>query len=143
MCLFEILLTLKKLQSHPKAEEGVSIGHFEERKDANLQTPTYIDIHHCLCSKAIPEHRPRQRAASTKSTPAHGNHHEGIGGPKRTPSKKKLDRLARYGRRNGLARVAIYSIHGHTQGSTSNRKDLSIPFISTHFASKLIIIIPS
>jgi hypothetical protein len=35
------MLTLEKLQGHSEAEEGVSIGHVKDRKEAGLQTPTY------------------------------------------------------------------------------------------------------
>jgi hypothetical protein len=140
---FEILLTPKKLQSHSEAEEGVSVGRFKDRKDAGLQTPTHSET--IVSTPATPGHISAYRAAYIKVAQAYGNHQGDIGSgePKRTSSNKKLDRLTHNGRRDGLAGVAIYSIHGHTKGSTSNRKDLSIPFISTHLASKLIIINPS
>jgi hypothetical protein len=38
-----MLLTPKKLQGHSEAEEGVSVGHFKDRKNAGLQTHTYTE----------------------------------------------------------------------------------------------------
>jgi hypothetical protein len=147
MCHFEILLTPKKLQGHSEAEEGVSVEHLKDRKDAGLQTPTYID-HPPLPLLRSNTGGARVLVSSmihTDIAEAYGNHQGdiGSGAPKRTSSNKKLDRLTHNGRRDGLAGVAIYSIHEHTKGSTNNRKDPSIPFISTHLASNIIIINPS
>jgi hypothetical protein len=43
MHCFETSLTPEKLQGHSETEEGVSIGRLEDRKEADLQTPTHTE----------------------------------------------------------------------------------------------------
>jgi hypothetical protein len=39
----EMSLTLRQLQGHPEAEEGVSMGLLKDRKEADFHIPTYTE----------------------------------------------------------------------------------------------------